>query len=396
MHSSKLVFPDYNNSIVNLVSSILRGYGVNTALNGLKQLDTDKLKTKKNIILLILDGFGLNLFEKYSNTVCKTIGKFDYFPITSVFPSTTSAAITSLLTCSTPIEHGVIGWTLYFKEFAKNIDFLPNWDSITTTTQDPNKYNVYDYLGKECIFKKIRDVNKDIGNYHIAPKSIANSTNTQKVSEFASLRTHKNEKQLFKQLYKICKRPKNRKNFIYAYSSCPDKYEHQEGVYSEKVKNYLEEIDKNLNKFLKKIDLRKTALFITADHGLIDINHYHYVNEDKVLFDSLILPTFPEPRFISFFVKSHKIDQFKRSISKYKDDFVIMNRDEFFESKLLGEETPHRKIDDFVGNYIAIAKSDKALKSIYQQNGKWKKEFKAHHAGLTSDEMLVPLIKIGL
>ena len=54
----------------------------------------------------------------------------------------------------------------------------------------------------------------------------------------------------------------------------------------------------------------------------------------------------------------------------------------------------HPKIDDFIGDYIAIAISDSAMKSIYMQNGKWKKEFKAHHAGLTEDEMLVPLFKI--
>ena len=56
----------------------------------------------------------------------------------------------------------------------------------------------------------------------------------------------------------------------------------------------------------------------------------------------------------------------------------------------------HSKIDDFLGDYLIIAKSDKAMKSISRKNGKWKKEFAAHHAGLTSGEMQVPLFKMDL
>ena len=91
-----------------------------------------------------------------------------------------------------------------------------------------------------------------------------------------------------------------------------------------------------------------------------------------------------------------KIDIFKKEIAKYEDEFLILSRDEFFEKQFLGNGLMHPKIDDFIGDFVAIAKSNAALKSIYQQNGKWEKEFSAHHAGITVDEMIIPLIKIDL
>jgi len=63
---------------------------------------------------------------------------------------------------------------------------------------------------------------------------------------------------------------------------------------------------------------------------------------------------------------------------------------------LLGFGKRHPKIDDFIGDYVAIAISDAAMKSIFLQNGKNEHELKAHHCGLTKDEMLVPLFRINV
>ncbi|MBT3169397.1 MAG: hypothetical protein HN952_03330 [Candidatus Cloacimonetes bacterium] len=386
------MIPDYKNSIVNLSSSILQHFGVKTEHSPLL-ISTE---FKKNIVLIILDGFGYNLLSRYAETECKTLSKFFEKKITSVFPPTTSAAITSILTAKTPFEHGAIGWTLYFKEFAKNIDFLPNWDSITAQTQNAEKYNIYDFVGAESIFSRIAKQN--VNQFHITEKYLKNSTNNTKCSHSAKLMGHKSPQHFFKILRKIIKKKKFKEsvNFVYSYFSAPDKIEHRNGVFSNSTKIFLQNFDEQLNQFINKTKNADTTILITADHGLIDINKYFYVNEDKPLFDTLIMPTFPEPRFMSFFVKPHKIDIFKKEIAKYEDEFLILSRDEFFEKQFLGNGLMHPKIDDFIGDFVAIAKSNAALKSIYQQNGKWEKEFSAHHAGITVDEMIIPLIKIDL
>src|SRR5207237_9971701 len=47
------------------------------------------------------------------------------FPITSVFPSTTPAALTTLHTSFTPQEHGLPEWTVYLEEVDTIIESLP-------------------------------------------------------------------------------------------------------------------------------------------------------------------------------------------------------------------------------------------------------------------------------
>ena len=66
-----------------------------------------------------------------------------------------------------------------------------------------------------------------------------------------------------------------------------------------------------------------------------------------------------------------------------------MDRNELFESGLLGLGTQHSMVDEFVGDFIAIAKDDSCLSMERHDN-----ELIGVHAGLTQDEMLVPLVVV--
>ncbi len=384
--------PNYQNSILNLTASILSAYQVTPFHPPLKQ--KMELENKQNIVLFILDGFGLNLYRKHA---AETFLKNHYVDtLTSVFPPTTSAAITSLNSGRTPWEHGAIGWTLFFKEFAKNIDYLPNWDSITATTQNSFVYNVYDIVGAESIFSLLRDKRPDLMLYQITEERLQSSYNVNLTAANTTVMSPTRKENRYELIYKTITQHSQLRKFIYSYCANPDHLEHHHGVYSQEVAAFLQKTFQKLEELCQRLQGTDTSMLITADHGLIDIDDYYYLNEDEELFQSVILPAFPEPRFISFFVKKHRIQQFLRASEKYENDFWILSRAEFLQKNLLGSGIEHPKIDDFVGDYVFIAKSTKALKTIYQQNGKWEKEFKAHHAGITPAEMQVPLIHIEL
>ena len=59
-------FPNYTNSSFNTINSILHYYGVKNNYESLKTLD-QLLNTKKykKVVLLIMDGFGNNIVNKY-------------------------------------------------------------------------------------------------------------------------------------------------------------------------------------------------------------------------------------------------------------------------------------------------------------------------------------------
>ncbi|MCK4653858.1 MAG: alkaline phosphatase family protein [Candidatus Cloacimonetes bacterium] len=391
-----VVYPDYDNCIINLISTILRTYGVVPDYNSLKQIDIEDIKTRKNIVLMIFDGYGFNLLKRYSKSSSSFLAQHLVDKITSVYPSTTTSAITSIKTCKTPLEHGALGWTMFFKEYYKFIDFLPNWDSITGKVLDHSKYKTYDKMQFKNIFEMIHCSEPNVELYNVYAKYLANHPYSSAVCDPSRIISFRKTKQLFKRIERLIKKKSNNRKFIMTYSSNPDALEHKNGTNSKVVEDFIRIIDFEIEKLTKKLVGTNTLIIVTSDHGLIDIEKYHYTNEDKELYDCIFLPTIPEPRFLSFFVKKHKLDKFKEAIKKYEDKFLILSREELLKKELLGIGKMHYKTDDLLGDFVGIAISNHAMKSIAEQNGKWEKEFLAHHCGLTEDEMYVPLIMINV
>ena len=89
-----IVKPDYNHSILNTITSILKYYNVETSHSSLPNLDKI-LHSKKyrNIILLVLDGLGEHVYKKIVPD--GFLAKNEVDCLTSVFPCTTTAALTT-------------------------------------------------------------------------------------------------------------------------------------------------------------------------------------------------------------------------------------------------------------------------------------------------------------
>ena len=137
----ELRYPDYNNSILNLITSILKYYNVETKHDSLKVLDEKLEKKYRNIVFIVLDGMGEHIL--------KSISPNGYFMknnikcITSVFPSTTTAALTTYYSGKPPFESGWIAWSQYFKEYGRAIDMLSHKESYLKEDISKAKINVF-------------------------------------------------------------------------------------------------------------------------------------------------------------------------------------------------------------------------------------------------------------
>ena len=119
---------------------------------------------------------------------------------------------------------------------------------------------------------------------------------------------------------------------------------------------------------------------------------YHLLNkilEDyKDIFDTLAGDTSFEGRLCSFKIKDGREEEFVYLFNKYFSNyFVLMTKEELIDSKLLGNGTEHKYFRDSLGDYFALAYSNKYFK--YRNVGHI---HKSTHAGLTEDEMKIPLI----
>ncbi len=139
---NNFLYPFYEKyCISNIPSLILNLFNIqlknkNPSIQGFNELIPKQNVNK--IILFILDGFGLNQYEKNRtrNDFFSTFNrKGVVFPLTSIFPSQTTNALATLNTGLTPQEHGLFEYLLYLKKtdmIINTLHFLPT----TLSNQD--------------------------------------------------------------------------------------------------------------------------------------------------------------------------------------------------------------------------------------------------------------------
>ena len=114
------MFYNSEKNIVNISNSILKHYGVDTFHPSLKELDEKLASSSKKICVLLFDGLGKHILKRYASS-CPFLLEHVFLDLTSVFPPTTVAATTALLSGMYPKETNWLGWTEQFEEFDSSI-----------------------------------------------------------------------------------------------------------------------------------------------------------------------------------------------------------------------------------------------------------------------------------
>lgn len=145
---------------------------------------------------------------------------------------------------------------------------------------------------------------------------------------------------------------------------------------------------------IQKFD-EDTILIISADHGHKDIEKAYSLNDYPEIRECLIMPESLESRSLTFWVKEEMKDIFVQRFNKvFKNEFWLMTKDEFLNKyHFLGYGEKHYKIDDFIGNYVALSVGGSIIRiETFLAEGKPIK--KSTHCGLSKEEMEVPVIVI--
>ena len=373
--------PDYDNCLVNLSNSILKLFGAPTSAPTLKMADRILEEEHKNVVLLLMDAMGISILEKHlePDGFLRSHLAGNY---SSVFPPTTVAATTSVLSGLYPNEHGWLGWDMYYPDLGKNVTVFMNTDQLEET-EDSTPENP-----KLKELKPAADFN---AAFRYCPyKNIIQRINEAGRKAYASMPYLEPFPQdldaILDRINELCRTPE--KKFIYAYWNEPDSTMHQFGPDSNEAHELMISLEKRLEEFAS--GLSDTLLLITADHSQVWSRNHCLMDHPEILRCLVRLPSI-EPRALNLFVKEEYLEDFPKIFKEtFKDKFLLLTKEEIIEQKLFGIGKEHKIFRDSLGDYIAIAVSDESIFITHKEA----EMMPGGHAGLTKEEMEIPLIAV--
>ncbi len=257
------------------------------------------------MILLLVDGLWWLRLQKWMQSPAEEFAVWKYLeqnnqlvPITSITPSTTCAALTTLNTGESPAAHGNLAYELWLKEFGVVANMI---------THTPMRFQ-----GEAGSLKKIgiqpaeflpvptldsHFISNGITVEALHPAAISHSSLTAMLFPMARLHSYFSLGDLWYQLRDAIKNSGNHSSYVFAYWSAVDELSHLYGPDDMRVQQAFRELSWYLTDLWKnpfKSDRKKTLLIITADHGLqaTPVNETYNLNKHKAFLDCLvILPT---------------------------------------------------------------------------------------------------------
>jgi len=361
-------FPDYDECIVNLSNSILNHYGVSPEKRTLPQADSILAHNKKHVVVILLDGLGTDVLEKhlYFKDFLRRNLVADY---SSVFPPTTVASTTSFLTGKYPIEHGWLGWDVYFEQEDKTVTCFFN--TLQATEEPAADYNIpHKYFPYETIIDKINAAGQAKA-YAVMPFPSFGNPGYSDLDDWAeAIRIHCHEKE---------------RNFVYAYWENPDHDLHLKGTKSNDVNKIIQELNEKMLYLGESCP--DTTFIITADHGHIDIRNEILANDYPELCKMLVRRPSIEKRAMSLYVKPEYMETFpKEFVKNFGKDYILFTKEEAINSNLFGPGRAHENLTG-IGDYVAVSYTNRTL--VWDENDHI---FRSHHAGLNRKELRIPLI----
>lgn len=363
----KIVYPDYRDCLANLPNSVLGYLGVEKNGNSIPEIDEILKKDFKNIVVLLLDGMGQKLIEKnleadgfFRSNLLKTYS--------SVFPSTTVAATTSVMNGRMPNEHSWLGWDCYFPQIQKNVTVFRNLEF--DSDRPAADFNVAKtFLPYESVIDKINKAGKTA--YWAMPYEPPFPDTFEKIRDRIKM---------------LCEEPGQK--YIYAYWNEPDHHMHANGCYGESSVEVLRNLEHQVMELAH--DLKDTVLIVTADHGHMDTK-CDAITRYPAIMDCLERLPSLEPRALNMYIKPGREKDFEKVFNQaFRETFMLLTKAEVMEQNWFGDGENHECFEGMVGDYLAIAVDDLSVFNTEEEALR----FKGSHAGLLEEEMRIPLIVI--
>lgn len=376
------VLPAYKDgSLLNLIASVVEGCGGTRRHTPLRLLSSAELAQARNVVLLIIDGLGDNYLTR--NGTGSELERRRRGAITSVFPSTTAAAITTSYTGCAPLEHGLTGWYTYFGEagyVAAALPFRTRGDMRPLREIGFTPERAYP-AGPIFADMKARAV-------VVSPGDIIDSEYNLRHCAGAERRGYDTLERFLGEVEAAVKSGPERK-FIYAYWPQYDAISHRHGSRSAEAAREFERIDRAFGDLLARLSGSETMLVATADHGFVDVSADEALELPAALASMLRLPLCGERR-VAYCHVHDPAAYMARARDWLGERAEVMPSRRLIEEGWLGTGPAHPRIAERVGDVAFIMNGHYTVKDWTP--GEARHLHIGNHGGATAGEMMIPLI----
>ncbi len=400
------VKPDYSGyCLSNLPSTILSTLGVDPARPILPEdafgdIDASGIE---NVILLLCDGLGYNEWQRQSEKgfIGALSKKGSVRPMTTVFPSTTAAALTTVSTGLTPQEHGLPEWFVYMEELGEIVVTLP-FTRVGDSGRDTllGAFNPRALFDGKTVFQRLGE--EGIKSTSFTSRMLARTAYTQVSRSGSDIVAYNAASDLTVSLRRAVERSRG-KNYFYAYWSYVDTIEHIYGPYTDESEVEASMISHAFQEgFLSKIDreaARKTLIIVTADHGQLQVapEKTLYMNRFAKLTRALQkspsgarIPAWGSARDAYLKVEPDKLEATKDYLEKKLAGVAsVMTTEDAIDQGMFGINGPSRRFRRRIGNLMVLPHGNRTVWYRYRKGDAL--DLRGHHGGVSADEMTIPL-----
>lgn len=339
------------------------------------------LAPARSVVLVVIDGLGtiaLRAHAGHARTLSAAFGRRDVAQ--TVFPTTTAAALTSIVTGTWPGEHGLVGYRVRDPHGGAIVNQLTDWEDAGI---DPLHWQA-----APTVFERAAAEGRP--TFALGPRAHAGTGFTRAVLRGAQFVPTDSPAQRVAQAYELA--AEHPGALVYCYLPGVDKAGHRHGMASDQWIAALEEADAALSVRVPN----GVGVLVTSDHGMVDVpaTRHTILDDGDECFEG-VERVGGEPRMLHlYFAPDANADEvtarWRRRLEGVAD---VATRAEALAGRLFGPQVS-AAAQPRIGDALIVARGNRA---IYDGRGADQsgQRMVGQHGALTPEETQVPYIRLG-
>ncbi len=348
------------------------------------------------VVVFLVDGLGWTALRESATRrprgpAARWVGRAR--ALTSVFPTTTTVALTSLSSGAAPGQHGVVGHRV----------FLPRFDAVVEILRmSPLGVNTPETLvGPDWSPSLISAVptifRRGVSTVAVSRDRYEGSGFTRLLYDGAEFASYVTASDFALMLTKVLARP-SPPSLVFAYWDALDIAEHVRGPLPELVDLELEGVDTILSFVARNLApriARRTTVLMTGDHGQVPLSPDHQLvaDQDPELLGHLSHPPSGDRRATYFSARPGHLPALREALeSRRPPGSHLLEMPVALEGGLYGPPPFHPEIRERVGDLLLLMPSPGGVSYTVPGSRPRGHPMRGAHGGLEAPELLVPLV----